>query len=78
MGVGLLYLVLFILLPKIMSYLVFILCALTLLAAAIILLVQPIKLMAFENNTWNIIFGIILIILAIFIFAYIFCQSQEL
>ena len=77
-GVGLLYLVLFILLPKIMSYLVFVLCALTLIVAAILLLVQPIKLMAFEGNTWNIIIAIALIILAIFIFAYIFCQKQEL
>ena len=74
--VGLVYMVIFIFVPKIMIYAAFILSAAALLTAGILLIVQPIKLLAFNNNAWNIIIGIILILVAIAFVIFLFCYRQ--
>jgi hypothetical protein len=76
--VGLIYMIVFVLLPKITTYLAFVFCSLTLLAAGIVVIVQPIKLLAFSGNVWNIIIGIGLILLAICFMAFVFCQGREI
>lgn len=67
-----------ILIPKIMTYLAFVLCALVVLIAGILLIVQPVKLLAFHGNGWNIFIGIVLIILAIIMVLFLFCLRQEI
>ena len=74
--VGLVYMVLFIVLPGKLTFAIFILSALTLLTAGILLIVQPIRLLAFNGNAWNIIIGIILILVAIAMVVFMFCQKQ--
>ena len=74
--VGLVYMILFIILPGKLTFAVFILSAITLATAGILLLVQPIKLLAFHGNAWNIIIGIILILLAVALVIFLFCQKQ--
>jgi hypothetical protein len=76
--VGLLYMVAFIVIPKIMTYLAFILSAIVLLTAGILLIVQPVKLLAFQGNTLNIILGIIFIILAILLALLLWIQDREI
>jgi hypothetical protein len=76
--VGLIYLVLFMIVPKIMVIMAFILAFCALIAAAIILLVQPIKLLSSTGNTWNIIIGIALIIVAVSILIFYFCYQREI
>lgn len=76
--VGLLYMVIFIIIPKIMTYLAFVLGAITLLVAGILLLVQPIKMLAFTGNAWNIILGILFILLAIFLAIFLWIHGQEI
>lgn len=76
--VGLLYMVIFIIIPKVMTSAVFVLSALTLLVAGILLIIQPLKLLAFDGNAWNIIIGVVLIILAIIQLVFLFCQSREI
>jgi uncharacterized membrane protein HdeD (DUF308 family) len=76
--VGLLYMVAFIIIPKIMVYMAFVLSALALLTAGILMMVQPVKMLSLENSTWNIIIGIILIVVAILMAMFLFCQDREL
>lgn len=76
--VGLVYMILFIILPGKLTFAIFILSAITLLTAGILLIVQPLKLLAFHGNVWNIIIGIILIIIAIALVIFMFCQKQEI
>lgn len=76
--VGLLYMVLFIIIPKTMVYMAFVFAGLVLLTAGILMLVQPVKLLALSNSTWNIIIAIILIVLAILVVMFLFCQDREL
>ena len=76
LGVGIIYLAAFILLPKIMTYAVFILAFVTLLIAGIILIVQPIKLLEYSNSVWNLILGIILIIVSIILLIFFFCHIK--
>lgn len=73
--VGLIYLILFLIIPQTTTYLVFAFCSITLVAAGIVLLVQPIKLLAFDNNSWNILLGIIFIILGIIFVLFLFCHQ---
>jgi len=74
--VGLVYMIVFIFIPKPMTYAAFILSAAVLLTAGILLLVQPIKLLAFNNNSWNIVIGIVLILIAIALVIFLFCYRQ--
>lgn len=67
--------VVFILIPKVMTYAAFVLAALVLLIAGILLIVQPMKLLAFQGNSMNIIIGVILILLAILFIIFLFCQQ---
>jgi uncharacterized membrane protein HdeD (DUF308 family) len=76
--VGLLYLITFVLLPRMMTYFAFILAFGSLLAAAIILIVEPIDLLSRQSNTWNIIIGIIFIIVAVCLLIFFFCYQQEI
>jgi hypothetical protein len=76
--VGLIYMIVFILLPRALTYAVFVLAGLTLLAAGILLIVQPVKLLAFSGNAWNIVLGILFILLAIVLVVFLFCQRQEI
>ena len=76
--VGLVYMIVFILAPKIMTQAAFVLSALVLLIAGILLIVQPLKLLAFTGNAWNIIIGVILILAAFALLAFLFCQGQEI
>ena len=63
--VGIIYLIAMVSLPRMMTYTVFILAFASLLTAAIILIAQPIKLLSTQTNTWNIILGIFLIMVAV-------------
>lgn len=74
--VGLVYMIVFIFIPKPMTYAAFILSAAVLLTAGILLLVQPIKLLAFNNNSWNLVIGIVLILIAIALVIFLFCYRQ--
>lgn len=74
--VGILYLLVVVLLPRVMTWAVFILASLLVLIGAIILLVQPIKLLDFHSSTGNIVLGIIFIIMAILILVFFFCYRQ--
>ena len=76
LGVGIIYLVVFILLPRIMTYSVFILSFITLLITGIVLIVQPIKLLDDTNNFWNIFFGVIIIIVGIILLIFFFCYVR--
>ena len=76
--IGLLYMVIFIIIPKVMTYAAFVLAAIVLLVAGILLIVQPLKLLAFQGNSSNIIIGIILILVAIFLVVLLFCQQEEI
>ena len=75
---GLIYMIIFIIIPKVMTSVAFVLCSITLLIAGILLFVQPIKLLAFEGSVWNIIIGIVLIIIAILQLVFLCCQSKEI
>jgi uncharacterized membrane protein HdeD (DUF308 family) len=61
-----------------MTYFAFILAFGSLLAGAIILIVQPIDLLTEYNNTWNIIIGVIFIIVSVFLLIFFFCYQQEI
>lgn len=61
-----------------MNYLAFILSAIALLTAGILLIVQPVKLLAFAGNGWNIAIGIVLIIFAICMVIFLFCLGREI
>ena len=76
--VGLVYMIVFIIIPAKLTYAVFILSALTLLTAGILLIVQPLKLLAFHGNVWNIIIGVVLILLGVALVVFLFCQKQEI
>jgi uncharacterized membrane protein HdeD (DUF308 family) len=76
--VGLLYLIAFVLLPRMMTYFAFILAFGSLLAAAIILIVQPIGLLSRQSDTWNIIIGVVFIIVAVCLLIFFFCHQQEI
>ena len=76
--VGLVYMIIFIIIPDKMAFASFILAGIVLLAAGILLIVQPVKLLAFYNNAWNIIIGVIMILLAIALVIFLFCQKQEI
>lgn len=60
------------------TYLAFIMAFACLLAAAIILIVQPIKLLAHDSNTVNILLGILFIVVAVVILIFFFCYQQEI
>lgn len=74
--VGLVYMVLFIFAPKPLTYAAFVLSALALLTAGILVLVQPIKFLAFNNYAWNIVIGVIMILVAIALVVFLFCYRQ--
>jgi hypothetical protein len=76
--VGLIYLIAVVLLPRMMTYFAFILAFASLLTAAIILMVQPIKLLTESGNTWNIILGIFFIAIAVCLLIFFFCYQQEI
>ncbi len=59
-----------------MTYLVFVLSAIVLLIAGILLIVQPLKFLAFNGSSWNIIIGIIMIIVALCLVIFLFCQDR--
>lgn len=74
--IGLIYLIAMVLLPRIMTYMAFILAFASLLTAAIILIAQPIKLLSYTTNTWNIVLGIFFIVLALCLLIFFFCYQQ--
>jgi len=74
--VGVIYLIIVMLIPKMMTSAVFILAFLSMLIAAILLFVQPIQILDEHTNTWNVIFGIVFIAIALFFLIFFFCQSQ--
>lgn len=76
--IGVIYLIAVVLLPRMITYLAFIMGFACLLTAAIILIVQPIKLLAYESNTPNILLGILFIIVAVVILIFFFCYQQEI
>lgn len=76
--IGLIYLIVVVFLPRVITYFAFILAFASLLTAAIILIVQPIKLLSETSNTWNIIIGVILITIAVLILIFFFCYQQEI
>ena len=76
--VGIIYLIAMVSLPRMMTYTVFILAFASLLTAAIILIAQPIKLLSTQTNTWNIILGIFLIMVAVCLLIFFFCYQQEI
>ena len=74
--VGLIYMILFIIFPKPLTYAAFILSSIAILTAGILLIVQPLHLLAFNGNIWNIIIGVGLILVAFALVAFLFCQRQ--
>lgn len=74
--IGLLYLIAFVLLPRMMTYFAFILAFGSLLAAAIIIIIQPIGLLDRNHNTWNLIIGILFIVIAVCLLIFFFCHQQ--
>lgn len=73
---GAIYLILFSCLPKKLTFAVFVLAAIVLVTAGILLIVQPLKLLAFHGNAWNIILGIIFILMGIAMVIFMCCQKQ--
>ncbi len=73
---GLLYLALVLCLPKIMTYFVFILAFIMLLIAGIYIFVKPVSIFSGGASFWNIVLGVILIILAFVFLAYFFCYQK--
>lgn len=61
-----------------MTYAAFILSAIVLLTAGILMIVQPIKLLSFQATAWPIIIGVVLILVAIALVIFLFCYKQEI
>jgi hypothetical protein len=76
--IGLIYLIAVVLLPRMMTYLAFILAFAALLAGSIILLVQPIKLLQHDSNGWNLFLGIFFIVVSVVLLIFFFCYQQEI
>jgi magnesium-transporting ATPase (P-type) len=76
--IGLIYLIAVVLLPRMMTYLAFILAFAALLAGSIILLVQPIKLLQHDSNGWNLFLGIFFIVISVVLLIFFFCYQQEI
>ena len=75
---GLIYLALVMIFPRVMVPLVFFLAFVTLLAAGIVMLVQPIKLLERTGSVWNIVIGVLLIITALAVVIFYFCHRREI
>ena len=73
---GIIFLVLVSLAPKVMIYLVFVGAFIVLMFAGIFILAKPVSI--FHPNVWNIITGILLIIASLCFLAYIGCYRKEL
>jgi MFS family permease len=76
--IGVIYLIAVVLLPRMMTYVAFILAFACLLTAGILLLVQPIKLLSHDSSTWNVIIGIVMIAVAVCLLVFFFCYQQEI
>jgi hypothetical protein len=76
--IGLIYLIAVVLLPRMMAYLAFILAFAVLLTGSILLIVQPIKLLDSDSNTWNVIIGALFIAVAVVTLIFFFCYQQEI
>jgi hypothetical protein len=74
--VGILYLVIVILIPKIMTNLAFVLAFTSLITIGILMIKQPIKILDYSGNFWNIFFGFLFIIIAIFFVIFYFCYQE--
>lgn len=74
--IGLIYLLATVLVPRVMTYLAFLLAFACLLAAGIILVVQPIKLLSGDNSGWNVAIGVIVMAVAVLLLVFFFCYQQ--
>lgn len=73
MGVclGTIYIIVFLLVPKMMTFGAFVLAFLSLVTLGIILIAQPINMLDQDGNFWNIFVGIMVIIVAIFFLVFL-------
>lgn len=73
---GIIYLIAVMIAPKLMTYAVFFLAALVLLAAGLTILLKPVNL--FNPHFWNIILGVFLILFGLFLVVFFICYSHEI
>ena len=76
--VGILYLVMMLLLPRPMTFAAFFLAFIVVIIGAVLLIVQPITLLDYDSNTWNLILGVFFILLGLLILMFFFCYQQEI
>lgn len=74
--VGIIYLVLFMLVPKMMTFGAFLLSFLSLVTVGILLIVQPINLLDQDGDFWNIFFGVLFIVVGVLFLFFYFCHSD--
>ena len=73
---GIIFMMLVLCCPKLMTFLVFVTTFILLLVAGILVLVQRVSI--FSPNVWNILFGVFLIISALCYLAFLGCFRKEL
>lgn len=76
--IGVIYLIAVVLLPRMMTYFAFILAFASLLTASILLIAQPIKMLEHDGNSWNVVFGVLFMAVAVCLLVFFFCYQQEI
>jgi hypothetical protein len=76
--VGILYLVAVVLAPKVITNLVFVLAFLALGAVGVLMIVQPINMLEYSGNFWNVAFGVLFLVVSLCIFIFYFCYREEI
>ena len=71
---GILYLIAVVLAPKLMTYAVFFLAAVVLLAGGLVILIKPVNVI--NPSFWNIVLGVFLILFGLFLVLFFVCYRN--